>query len=464
MRNLKLYLDAVQTAEAHVQDVAARIDALITEGKQAEAMALKPELDTAKAEAKAANELYLSMRDTAGDGSGSAGDTGLVRRIMQVNPNDLTVGMSQSEIRNYSIVRLINAVAESLRGNSRGLDSAGLEIEASRAMAQKLGRNPQGFFMPWDVMITPPAMRGGAVRIRNTQQAGDPTTGGYLVETMQLSFIDMLRNKMVTRAAGAQVLTGLVGDIDIPKKTATSTAYWIGEGTSPSKSTLTFGQIPGTPRTVAAYIQLTRRFLKQASMDVEMMARDDMATTLAVAIDAAGLHGLGAANQPRGVASTPGIGSVAGGADGLAPAWTHIIDLETEVSIDNADVGALAYITNPKVRGKLKKTLITATYGDQFIWDSRNPSTPLNGYPAYVTNQVSSTLTKGSSSGVGVCSAIFYGNWQDLVYLLWGGLDILVDPYTNSTSGDVLITAMQDVDDVVRRPESFSAMLDALTA
>lgn len=458
MKNLKMYLDAVTTAEARVSDVAARIDALFGEGKQAEALALKPELDKAKADAKAANDLYLSMRETAGENSNTANGN-LAQRLTQASDTDLTIGMSNKEIQSYSLVRLINAVAESLRGNSRALDAASLEVEASLAMAKKLGRNPQGFFMPWDVMITPSAARGGAMRIRNTQSVGDPTTGGYLVETMQLSFIDMLRNKLVTRQAGAQVLTGLVGDIDIPKKTANSTAYWLGEGTSPTKSALAFGQVEARPRTVGAYSQLTRKLLKQASMDVEMMVREDQATTLAIAIDAAGLHGLGAANQPRGVANTPGIGSVVGDTNGAAPDWADIVDLETAVSIDNADIGALAYITNTKVRGKLKKTLITATYGDQFVWD-KGPQ-PLNGYPAYVTNQVSSTLTKGNQS---LSSAIFFGNWNDLVYAMWGGLDIIVDPYTNSTSGDVLITAMQDVDVIVRRPESFAAMLDALTA
>lgn len=457
--NLKAYLDAVTTAEAHVQDVATAIDALFTQGKQAEALAMRPELDAAKAAAKSANELYLSMRGASNDGGDGGVSSNLPRRLMQVDDRSLTVGMNQDEIGRYSLVRLINCVAESLRGNSRALDGAGLEMEASRAMSQRLGRNPQGFFVPWDVMITPPAGRGGAVRIRNTQSVGDPTTGGYLLETMQGSFIDVLRNKMVTRQAGAQVITGLVGDVDFPKKTAASTAYWIGEGSSPTKSALTFGQVEARNRTVAAYAQLTRKLLKQSSMDVEMLIRDDLATTLAIAIDGSGLHGLGYANQPRGVANTPGIGPVVGDTNGAAPDWADIVDLETQVAIDNADIGALAYITNTKVRGKLKKTLITSTYGDRMVWGEG--AQPLNGYPAYVTNQVSSTLTKGNQS---LSSAIFFGNWNDLLFALWGGLDILVDPYTNSTSGDVLITAMQDADVVVRRAESFSAMLDALTA
>ena len=160
------------------------------------------------------------------------------------------------------------------------------------------------------------------------------------------------------------------------------------------------------------------------------------------------------------MAATSGIGSVVGGTNGAVPTWAHITQLEREVAIDNADVGSLAYLTNPKVRYKLKNTLFTATYGDRFLW-GESPTQPLNGYRAEVTNQVSSALTKGSASGT--CSAIFFGNWADLIIGFWSGLDILVDPYSLSTTGSHRIVAFQDVDVAVRHAESFAAMLDVLT-
>ena len=62
------------------------------------------------------------------------------------------------------------------------------------------------------------------------------------------------------------------------------------------------------------------------------------------------------------------------------------------------------------------------------------------------------------------CSAIFFGNWGDLMIGEWGNLDILVDPYTGGTAGTLRIIVFQDVDIAVRHAESFAAMLDALTA
>ena len=166
----------------------------------------------------------------------------------------------------------------------------------------------------------------------------------------------------------------------------------------------------------------------------------------------------GSSNQPRGILNTSGIGSVVGGTDGLAPTWDHMVDLESALSTVDADVGAMAYLTNAKVRGKLKKTQrFSGTNGDP-VWEKDNT---VNGYRAEVTNAVPSNLVKGASGAV--CSAIIYGNFADLILAFWSGLDLTVDPYTNSTSGTVRVVALQDCDVAVRHPESFAAMVDAKT-
>lgn len=355
---------------------------------------------------------------------------------------DAHLGMSDSDLQQYSMVRAMRAAAKG------DWNEAGLEKEASDAYAKRVGIDPQGFWVPQDVLE------------KRDLTVGTTTAGGYLVDTdlQPQSFIEMLRNKMVLRAAGAQFLGGLVGDVAIPKQTAGGTGYWVVESGSPTESQQTVGQMALTPHTLGAFTDISRKLLKQSSLDVEMFVRNDLASIIAIAIDLAGLHGTGADNQPTGVAATSGIGSVAGGTNGLAPTWAHIVSLETEVAVDNADVGALAYITNPKVRGKLKTTAVGTD--QRMVWE-KGPD-PLNGYPAHVSSQVSSTLTKGGSGAV--CSAIFYGNWADLIIGMWGGLDILVDPYTGGTAGTVRVVALQDVDVAVRHAQSFSAMLDALTS
>lgn len=363
------------------------------------------------------------------------------------------IGMSNREVRQYSLVRAIRATAAAMRGDARAMDEAGLEMDASRAVAQQLGREPQGFFVPFDWQRA-----GGEQR---DLTVGTTTAGGHTVQTdlLAASFIDLLRNRMVVRQAGATVLSGLVGNVAIPRQTGGATAYWVAENGAPTESQQAFDQVTMSPKTVGAFTDISRRLLLQSSIDVEQFVRGDLSMVLALALDLASLHGSGSSNQPTGVAATSGIGSVAGGTNGLAPAWTHVVKLETEVATDNADLGNLSYITNAKVRGKMKETAKVSSTDSMMLWV--DGPTPLNGYPAYVSNQVSSALTKGTSSGV--CSAIFFGNWADLIIGLWGGLDILVDPFTGSTAGTVRVVALQDADIAVRHPESFAAMLDALT-
>ncbi len=371
------------------------------------------------------------------------------------DPNEL--GMGPTDLRQYSLVRAIRAAASAASGQQNAWNEAGLELEASREIAKRLGREPQGFFVPLDVQ------RQAIPVARRDLNVANATQGGNLVATELLSqsFIELLRNRMVVRQAGATILGGLVGDIAIPRQTGGATAYWVAEGNAPTESQQAVDQVALTPHTVGAFTDYTRKMLKQSSIDVESFVRTDLATVLALAIDLAALHGnhVTDANQPDGIAATSGIGSVAGGENGAAPTWAHIVQLETEVAQDNADVGRVAYITNAKVRGKLKVTpRVTGT--ETMIWD--NGATPLNGYPALVSNQVASNLVKGGSGAV--CSAIFFGNWGDLIIGMWGTLDVLVDPYTGSTSGTVRIVTLQDVDIAVRHAESFAAMLDALTS
>lgn len=354
------------------------------------------------------------------------------------------IGMTDKEARSYSFLRALNAMANP--GDRKAQELAAFEREASEAVAAKQGRAARGFYVPSEVQ-------------RRDLTVGTATAGGHTVATnlMAANFIELLRNKMALTGLGAQFLSGLVGNIAIPRQTGGATAYWVAESGAPTESQAAFDQVTMSPKTVGAYSDISRKLLLQSSIDVEGFVRNDLATVLALAIDLAAINGSGASNQPTGILATSGIGDVAGGANGAAPTWANIVELESDVAIANADVGSMGYLTNAKVRGKLKTTSKVSGQNG-FIWEDGM----LNGYTAAVSNQVPSNLTKGSSGAV--ASAIIFGNWSDLIIGQWGTLDLMVDPYSNSTSGTVRVVALQDVDIAVRHAVSFSAMLDALTA
>jgi HK97 family phage major capsid protein len=254
------------------------------------------------------------------------------------------------------------------------------------------------------------------------------------------------------------MLTGLVGNVAIPKQSGAGTAYWVAENAAPTESQQLLAQVTMTPKTVGAYTDISRRLLIQSSIDVESMVQTDLATVLGLAIQQAAINGSGVSNQPTGIL-TAVTSTVIGGVNGLAPTWQNVIDLETGVATANADVGSLAYLTNAKVRGKFKSTQKFSGTNGMPVWDATD--TPMNGYRAAVTNAVPSNLNKGTSTGV--CSAILFGNFADLVIGMWGSLDLLVDPYTGSNAGTVRVVTLQDVDIAIRNLESFTTMVDALT-
>lgn len=311
-------------------------------------------------------------------------------------------------------------------------------------MAAKLGKQARGLLVPIEVQ-------------KRTLMAGTPSAAGNLIATDLLtgSYIDLLRNSMVLPGMGTRFLTGLVGNIAIPRLTGSATTHWVAENVAPAESNLSVLQVTMSPRTLGAWSEISRKLLLQSSLDVEAMVQGDLAQVMGLAIQQAAINGTGAAGQPSGLLTriTP---SVIGGANGGAPTWQHMIDLETAVAVANADVGAMGYLTNARVRGRLKSTSkVTGQNG--FIWE--NGTTPVNGYSAAVTNAVPSNLSKGTGTNL---SAIIFGNFSDLVIGMWGTLDLTVDPYTSSNTGAVRLTALQDVDVAVRHVESFATMVDAI--
>lgn len=364
---------------------------------------------------------------------------------------DFDIGMSEAERRRYSLVRALNA---HMTGNWR---EAGLEREVSVELARRMGRDSNGFFMPTDL----PMMREAGYYV------GTPTQGGNLVKTDLLmgSFIDILRNKAAVMQLGATFLPGLVGKVEIPRQSGVSATQWIQETGTVTGSNATFDKVALDMKTIAAKSFVSRNMLRQVTMSVENFVRNELATSIALAIDLAALSGSGSGSEPKGLASQTGILTVEGGTNGAAITFDHLIDMETKVADANADGTSMAYLANAVTIGALKKI---KDANNNYIWKpivgaSRNAIPgEVNGYPVARSNQARKNLTKGTSSGV--CSEIFFGNWADLLIGEWGVLEILPNPYSAAAydNGGLEIRALQSVDIAVRHPESFCRMADVL--
>lgn len=349
------------------------------------------------------------------------------------------LGLTEKEVRKYSLIRLIGSMVP-----NAGIE-AGFEREMSSEIAKRLGRPARGAFIPNDIQRRD--LSAGV----DTQLVGTAHLGG--------SFIEMLRAFMAIRTLGATVLSGLRDTVTIPRQATGATAAWITpEGNPAAETEPTFSLLTLTPKTVGTFTDITRQLLLQSDPSVDGIVQRDLAIAAAQAIDIAAINGSGAAGQPTGILQTAGIGDVAGGVNGLAPAWTHLVNLWKQVAQDNALVDQMAFLINAVTAGKLMEVEKAAGTAKFLLEEVGGP---ILGYPAVVSNNVPSNLVKGASGAV--CSAIIFGNFRDLILAEWGELDILVDPYTASSSGTVRTTVFQSVDVGVRNAPSFAAMKDALT-
>jgi len=364
-------------------------------------------------------------------------------------------GLSEKEaaaINNFSLTRFIT-------GQLPGASIEGFEkemLDEGRKDAQAVS-GASRFHIPRAVLNVM-----GANRFSNDITVGGSATGAEVIYREPLrGIIDPFYESMVIRQLGAQFLSGLVGDLPFPKmgRDSTKPAYKT-EVAAAQEITASTAVVTMSPKRLPAFLEVSEKFLRQTDPSVEAWLRNNLLQEIGVVWEKNILHGAGT-EAPTGIASWSGIGSVAGGTNGLAPTDAHLIDLETALGNANAAAGKLAYLTNSKVRGKLKKTAVESGTDASRIWDKRTPEAPLNGYRTEVSNCVSSALTKGTASAV--CSAIFFANWSDLVIGQWGGLDVLVNPYSRDTEGIIRISAVAFGDSAVLRAESFAAMLDALT-
>lgn len=362
------------------------------------------------------------------------------------------IGLTETEVRSYSLVRAINGLLAVTTGDRRAREAAAFEFEVSEAAAKVDKKEARGIIVPWDVLYKPELER--MKRDLTTSVATGTSKFGYSVATNLLadSFIDVLRARTVVGQLGATMLPGLVGNVAIPRQNLASTVYWVAENSAPTEGAPTLDQVALSPKTVGGFVDFSRKLMLQGTPGVEGLVRNDLTRGIMTEVDRVALAGTGS-NTPTGVLYTTGIGSVTIGTNGGAPTWAHVNQLWREVAIDNADMGSLSYVTNAQVAYKLRTTSRQSSGVEGNFIMSPEGNT-LAGFPVAITQQIPANLTKGSASGT--LSAMLFGNWTDLLIGMWSGIDLLVDPYTGSSAGTVRVVAFQDLDVAVRHPESFA--------
>lgn len=365
------------------------------------------------------------------------------------------VELTEKEQRTYSLQRAILAMLPGSRVE------AGFEREISNGIAKATGREAQGIYLP--LTLTSDRSQAAAIRASVTGNiAGTTSLGAAGVESSVQSLVEILRNEAIVTRLGVRYLTGLQGNLTFPRQITANTWTWEGENPSTAKSltAATLDSFSLSPKTGMGGTAYSKQFLAQASFSVDQFVREDLGMIAALGIDAAVINGSGSANQPTGIMNVSGVETEVMGTNGANLAWSNVVSYETKQATNNALRGRLAFLTTPGIRGKAKTSLKNTVAGADYIWRDANAG-QLNGYDAFASNQVPSTLTKGTSTTI--CHGVIFGNWQEALVAQWGdALDVTVDPYYYADQGMVRVIALAMMDTNVRHPKSFVVTKDAL--
>ena len=359
-------------------------------------------------------------------------------KAKQSSSHDGRIDLSRKDEERFSIGKLMHALGNP--NDAAAQRNAQHELEIGIEAAKGFGSDFQvrGAFVP-----------EGMLDSKRTLNVGTPANGGNLVakDLLAGSYIEVLRNSSALVGAGARVMSGLVGNIDIPKQLTGATSTWItAEDGDATASEATFGIVPMTPKDLACYTEMTRRSTQQMTPSVEAIVVTDLAIAQALGIDLAGLYGAGTGGVPRGITNQTGINTFALGA--ANPTYAEIVRMIKEVMADNALLGSPRFLleasgwealsTTSKQAGGIEGNFILSEINDR-----------IKGYP-YTNSQ---QITAGD---------YFFGDFSQMLIGEWGGLEINVDPYTHSLKGRIRYVTFKTTDVAVRHPESFCFVNDGV--
>ena len=384
-------------------------------------------------------EFQLSVEDTQKQLAKSARPA--------VNPTTFATGSGEANEKKKSAERFsfIKAIKAAQTGRLDGLEKEMHDIALKEAELD--GRTINGIGIPSFVVKTP-------LNVGSTTGFGDdmvPTDLSDMIVTPYAPNLLALRS-------GARLMTGLKGILDISEVTSLGNAAWEGEFDDNAETSTPTDKKTLSPHRLGAFHDFGKQWLTQTSISAENFVRDRLFLAHDIELDRAFWNGSGTNPEPLGLLNASGTNAVALGTNGAVPTFNSLVDMETAIATENADVANMSYFVTPGIRGVLKKAKVDAGSGE-FVWD-RIGNTPLNGYQAFATTQLPSNLTKGTSNGI--CHAIVFGDFSQSVIGQWGGFDLVIDPYTRALKTQVRVVLNGWWDFSFLKPKAFAIVKDAL--
>lgn len=346
------------------------------------------------------------------------------KRNLNNNNNKNIVIKTKTMENNFSLLKSIRNVVEGRTHDDLTIAVMNKGMEDFR----KSGLSYRG------QIVVPSEYRASDSVLAGTQYAGQE-----IVAEDKFALLPYLRANSVLVNAGAQLLGNLVGTVSIPYISSGTTASWATEVAEADHSKPTFAELTLSPKRLSTFIDISKQFLIQDSLQAEQMLRQDLMNALNEKLEATILGtAASSATQPGGIFN--GVSYTFSG----DTTWANVVSLETAVANNNALKNNAAYILHPSTVGDLKTTSKAGTEAI-FILDGNT----LNGYPVFATTNMPAGTIANYKLGA-------FGVWSDLIIGSWGGIDITVDMFSRATYGQIRVVINGYFDAVKRRSASFA--------
>lgn len=335
-----------------------------------------------------------------------------IERRADVKPIDKPFQALQDEI----------SVIEVMRSQMEGRAVSGAAAEYSKEVEQRSGRKPEGVFIPMSLL-------------ERRESVNTTTTAAKIVPTEHRPdlYIGPLREQLMARRLGVRVLTGLSGNLSIPKYGSGLETGWIAENSPVPEGAMSFASVGLIPNHVGGKTEMSRQLLQQSSPDIEGLCREDLAFLIAKQIDKAIIAGTGKNNEPLGVLN------FAGKQAGTLATLNWLSVLQMVQQLEDEEIFTGTWLTNSTIKTTLASTLKEDKLPGYLLENGTLASKSL-----YVSRHIPA-------------STIILGDWSQVLLGVWSELDILVNPYAEPaySRGGVQVRAMATVGIAARHEKAF---------
>lgn len=384
-------------------------------------------------ETKSAEETATETETTDTAETKSCGEDEEVRSLMKEiasNIRSFAVPHIQTQKRHYDIGA---ALTSCLTGKG-----AEFEREISTDLYKRAGMSEgvNSIMVPFN---------GDALRgIMNTRELNDSVgSGAGLVaqENLPNLFVDFVRSRIGVK--NATFLTGLTGaPVTIPAQTSDTTVAWVSGGTTTtdanaavSETTPVIGDVTLTPHKLGGFTVVGKDMVLMGNPDATAIVMRSLLANVAHKLGTTMLKGNASNPTITGVATATGVQTqvIANMASATWANFTSMIGKIEGLEWDGEQEFVMSASDNA-----LLKSIAKGNYGSGFIVE--------DGYLDGRRVHVDGSLSAGD---------VFLGDWSNVVVGQWGGIELMVDPYTLATAGSVRVIVSLVCDIGILRPNTF---------